>query len=117
MKGMIFLTGMSLIAEEARTFTIEGPLKSITFELFGKEWIISESVVMEWVVLVLLGVFFFVLGRNLKVVPTSRRQVIAEWIVTLFEGQVTGTMGPSYKKAYTPYIGGLFCFIAISCLM
>lgn len=117
MKGLIVLTGMTLIAEEARTFTIEGPLQSLTFELFGKEWVVAESVLMQWVVLVILAVAFLILGSNLKVVPTSRRQVVAEWIVTLFDGQVGGTMGDHYKKAYTPYIGGLFCFIMVSCLM
>lgn len=117
MKGLIFLTGMSLIAEEARTFTIEGPLKSITFELFGKEWIIAESVLMQWVVIAIIAVVFIILGSNLKVVPTTRRQVVAEWIVTFFDNQVGNTMGEHYKKAYVPYIGGLFCFIMISCLM
>ncbi len=107
---------MRLLAEEARTFTVEGPLKSVSFELFGKEWIISESVISEWIVMVVLAIGFFILGRNLKVQPTSRRQVIAEYIVGTFTGQVDANMGSEYK-AYRPYIGSLFCFIMLSCLM
>lgn len=107
---------IKLLAEEARTFTVDGPLKSITFELFGKEWIISESVVVQWVVMVVLAIFFFIMGRNLKVVPTSRRQMIAEYIVGTFTGQVDDSMGPRYR-AYRPYIGALFCFIFLSCIM
>lgn len=107
---------MRLLAEEARTFTVYGPLKSITFQLFGKEWVISESVVMQWVVVVILGIFFFIMGRNLKVKPTSRKQVVSEYIVGTFTGQVNDTMGPRYK-AFAPYIGSLFCFILLGCLM
>ena len=109
---------MRLLAEEtaARTFTVDGPLKSITFDFLGREWVISESVVVQWVVMVVLAIFFFVLGRNLKVKPTSRRQMIAEYIVGTFTGQVDDAMGPNYK-AYRPYIGSLFCFIFLSCIM
>jgi len=80
---------MKLLAEEtaARTFTVDGPLKSITFDFLGREWVVSESVVVQWVVMVVLAIFFFVLGRNLKVKPTSRRQMIAEYIVGTFTGQ------------------------------
>ncbi|MCR4780530.1 MAG: F0F1 ATP synthase subunit A [Ruminiclostridium sp.] len=110
---------MILMAEEAagRTFTIDGPLKSITFEFLGKEWVIAESVVTQWVVMVILAVLFFILGRNLKLKPEGRRQVIAEWIVGFFTGYVEGSMGQKYKRGYGPYIGALFCFIILSCLM
>lgn len=107
---------MRLLAEETRTFTVDGPLKSICFELFGREWVITESIVVQWIIVVILAVFFFVMGRNLKVAPTSRRQVISEYIVGTFSGQVNDTMGPRYK-AFAPYIGGLFCFILLGCLM
>lgn len=105
-----------LLADEARTFTIEGPLKSIVFDLFGREVIITESVLVQWLIVVILAVFFFVMGRNLKVVPTSKRQMISEYIVGTFSGQVDSAMGAKYK-AYRPYIGALFCFIFTSCIM
>lgn len=110
---------MMLMAEETaeRTFTINGPLKSITFELFGSEHVICESVVTQWVVMVVLGVLFFILGRNLKLKPESRRQVVAEWIVGFFTGYVDTAMGKKYVRTYGPYIGALFCFIILSCLM
>ncbi len=107
---------INLLAEEVRTFTVDGPLKSITFEFLGREWVISESVFVQWIVMVVLAIFFFIMGRNLKVVPTSRRQMIAEYIVGTFTGQVDSSMGPRYK-AYRPYIGALFCFIFLSCIM
>lgn len=107
---------MRLLAEAERSFTVNGPMEVASFDLFGMTFHLSESVVVEWFVVVLLGVVFFILGRNLKVKPTSRRQMAAEYLVGLFSGMVKDTMGISYKK-YTPYIGALFCFSIISSLM
>lgn len=114
-------TGLRLLSADTaevaeRTFTVEGPLKSITFELFGRECIIAETVIVQWIVMVILAILFFVLGRNLKVVPTSRRQAIAEALVGLVNGQVDSTMGEKYK-VYRPYIGSLLCFVFLSCIM
>ncbi len=109
-------TAAVLMAEE-RTFTVDGPLKSIVFELFGKEWVIAETVFTQWIVMLVLAVLFFILGRNLKLKPEGKRQVIAEWIVGFFTGYVEDSMGVKYKKRFGPYIGSLFCFIILSCLM
>lgn len=97
-------------------FSVDGPLLSAEFNLFGFNVQVSESIVVEWFVLIILGVLFFILGRNLKVKPTSRRQVIAEMIVGTFNGMVMTTMGPKYRR-YMPYIGALFCFSITSSLM
>lgn len=105
---------MKLLADTS--FTVNGPMEVTSFELFGMTFHLSESVVVEWIVMVFLAVAFFILGRNLKVRPTSRRQMAAEYLVGLFSGMVKDTMGISYKK-YTPYIGALFCFSIISSLM
>lgn len=105
---------MKLLADS--TFTVNGALKSAEFELFGATFTLSEVVIVQWFVVVLLGVLFFVLGRNLKVKPTSRRQMLAEMIVGLFTGMVNDSMGVRYKK-YTPYISALFCFSLTSSLM
>lgn len=105
--------GMRLLAD---TFTVEGPLKSAEFNIGGLTVELSETVVVQWIVMLILGVLFFILGRNLKVRPESRRQVIAEYIVTTFSGMVNDSMGASYKK-YTPYISALFCFSLCSSLM
>ncbi len=105
---------LKLLAESE--FTVKGALQSAKFNLFGMEIILSETVVVQWIVILILGTLFFILGRNLKVRPTSRRQVIAEYIVSTFSGMVNDSMGVSYKK-YTPYISALFCFSLCSSLM
>ncbi len=98
------------------SFSVNGPLQSASFDLGGFTVKLSETVVVQWIVMVILGVLFFILGRNLKVRPESKRQVIAEFIVSTFSGMVNDSMGVSYKK-YTPYISALFCFSLCSSLM
>lgn len=98
------------------TFTVEGPLLSAQFDLFGLHVEIAESIVVQWLVMAILAVLFFVLGRNLKVEPTSKRQMAAEYLVGFFSGMVNDTMGEKYKN-YTPYIGALFCLSILSSLM
>ena len=105
---------MRLMAEEA--YSVNGPLKVFEYNLFGLNLKFSESIVVEWIVMIILAVLFFILGHNLKVRPTSKRQVIAEMIVSTFSGMVNDSMGVRYKK-YTPYIGALFCFSMLSSLM
>lgn len=105
---------MKLLADS--TFTVNGALKSAEFELFGTTFALSEVVVVQWLVVVILGVLFFILGRDLKVRPTTKRQMAAEMIVGLFSGMVNDSMGVTYKK-YTPYISALFCFSLTSSLM
>ena len=97
-------------------FSVEGPLKSISFDIGSYNVVISESIVVQWIVMLVLGIVFFILGRNLKVRSTSRRQMAAEYLVNFFNNMVRDTMGEKYRK-YTPYIGGLFCFSILSSLM
>ena len=88
-------------------FSVEGPLKSISFDIGSYNVVISESIVVQWIVMLVLGIVFFILGRNLKVRSTSRRQMAAEYLVNFFNNMVRDTMGEKYRK-YTPYIGGPF---------
>ncbi|MCL2071542.1 MAG: F0F1 ATP synthase subunit A [Oscillospiraceae bacterium] len=88
---------------------INGPLVVAEFELFGITLRLTESVTVQWVIMLILGTLFFILGRNLKVKPEGKRQAFAEMVVTFFTGTVKDTMGGGYRR-YSPYIGTLFCF-------
>ncbi len=83
-------------------FSVEGPLKSISFDIGSYNVVISESIVVQWIVMLVLGIVFFILGRNLKVRSTSRRQMAAEYLVNFFNNMVRDTMGEKYRK----YEGG-----------
>lgn len=98
-----------------RTFTVKGPMLCFEFDLFGFHVGVTESIVTQWFILIILGVLFFILGRKLEIVPKGKRQVIAEFIVTFFLNNVENTMGVKYRK-FTCYIGGLFCLSLLSSL-
>ncbi|MBE7012855.1 MAG: F0F1 ATP synthase subunit A [Ruminococcaceae bacterium] len=55
------------------------------------------------------------LTRNLKVVPTTRRQIVAEKLVEMANNLVNNTMGERYKFL-TPYIAALFASSIIGSL-
>jgi len=76
---------------------------------------ITTSVTSQVIVVAMLGTLFFILGRNLKVKPESKRQVAAEFIVEFFRGMVRDAMGEKYLK-YAPYIATVCCFSAFNSL-
>lgn len=97
-------------------FTVNGPLVVARFDLFGITWNLTESVIVQWIVMLILLVVMLILTHKMEVIPKTKRQAMAEWIVTLVQGMVDTTMGEKYKK-YTTYIGALLCFILINNLM
>ena len=59
----------------------------------GVQLDIAESVVITWVVMAVILILSIILTSNLKVHNVSRRQLVAETIVTKLEGIVTGMIG------------------------
>jgi F-type H+-transporting ATPase subunit a len=98
---------LPVLASTAREFTVDGPLQSFT--LFGGKVIVTESIIVEWIAVVILAVVFIVLGQNLKVKPESKRQIIAEAIVTFFTDTVFSVLSEKSRK-FIPYVGALFFF-------
>lgn len=96
--------------------TVNGPLVVTSFNLFGMTINLTESVIIQWFVILILLAVVLILTHNMKVVPETKRQAAAEWIVEFFSSTVDGTMGPKYNK-YRPYFMALFCFIMINNLM
>jgi F-type H+-transporting ATPase subunit a len=121
MRDLILLSEVAgAAAENDGGFDINGPLivAENLFEIFGISFSITESVTVQWVVMLFLATLFFVLGRNLKIKPEGKRQAIAEMLVGTFSNMVKENMGVTYSK-YTPYIGCLFMFslcLSLSCL-
>ncbi|MCL2086806.1 MAG: F0F1 ATP synthase subunit A [Oscillospiraceae bacterium] len=106
---------ISLTSEES-AFSVTGALIVFEFELFGHTFYVTETVFIQLFVTFLLGLLFFALGRNLKLNPTSKKQVFVETIVTFFGNTVRDTMGVKYKN-YTCYITALFFISLLSSLM
>jgi F-type H+-transporting ATPase subunit a len=97
-------------------FSPKGPMIVWSFDIGGYTFAITETIVVQWFVILLLGALFFVLGRNLKVRPEGKRQVIGEMLVTFFTGMVRDNLGEKYI-GFTAYIAPLLCFSLLSNLM
>ena len=64
---------------------------------------VSESVVVTWIIMAVLVLVAIILTRNMKIDHISKRQAIAETIVTKLTGMVEDMIGPE-GKAYVPYL-------------
>jgi len=119
----LYVAGLFISVPEEE-FGVDGAMIVYELELFGissdPESLLSTnittSVTSQFVVVIILGSLFFILGRNLKVKPETKRQMIAEAFVGFFTGTVRDAMGEKYLK-YVPYIATLFCFSALNSLI
>ncbi|WP_024621183.1 F0F1 ATP synthase subunit A [Metaclostridioides mangenotii] len=83
---------------------------------FG-DFMISETVVVSWVIIACLGIVSYLLTRNLKKEPTSKVQVFLEFAITSLNKLVKETMGERAIKTLPfiiPYICSLFLFFLFS---
>lgn len=77
---------------------------------------ITETQVNSVLVLLLITALCLFLTHNLKVKPTSKRQLVAEWIVETAEKLVRSNMSERFM-GYTPFICALMALSAFSSLL
>ena len=70
---------------------------------------LTWDVVIQWIVIVVLGIMAHLLTRNLKRIP-DKKQVILETIYNYVKNLVYENMGPEYKN-YIPYVGTLVIYL------
>lgn len=80
-----------------------------SFKIGNFTLIIGREVIIQWVIMLILGVSAYFLTRNLKRNP-DKKQVVLEMIYTTVEDQVKANMGESYIS-YIPYIGTLGIYL------
>ena len=76
---------------------------------------ISETIFNGWLVVVVISIICYFLGRNLSVRNPSKRQIIAEKLVLTLSNLVEETMG-KHNLFFLPYIGALFSYSILSSL-
>ncbi len=87
----------------------------ILFELpFGIK--ITETQVNMWLVMLGIALFCAWLTHDMKVKPTSKRQIVAEYLVKTVENFVTSNMGEKWRW-FVPYIAALFSLALFSSLI
>lgn len=74
---------------------------------------VSESVVVTWIIMAVLILLSIFLTRNLKIDHISKRQAIAELIVTKSTGLVESMIGEK-GKMYVPYLTTVLFYIGFA---
>ena len=77
---------------------------------------IPESVAVTWAIMAFLLIASVLLTRNLKIVPTGKRQVALEYCVTFLNDFFTGILG-EHGKRYIPYLSTVLIYIACANLI
>ena len=85
----------------------------ITFHPFGMECQVAESVVMTWIIMIIMVGLAIFLTAGMSVHHITKRQAVAELIVTKLEGIVEGMIGPGGKR-YVPYLATVLFYIGLS---
>ena len=87
-------------------FTIPMPLQ---------EWPITAAQVNSWaIILSVLGLCLY-LTHGITVVPHSKRQLVAEWIVEKVNGLVCSNMGEKFMD-FAPFVASILALSALSSL-
>ncbi len=84
-----------------------------SFTVAGIKVNVSEAVVVTWIIMAVLILVSAILTANLKVHNISKRQAVAELIVTKLTGMVENMIGPKGKK-YVPYLTTVLLYIGLS---
>lgn len=95
--------------------SVTGPKILFTIPLLGGIHI-TETIVNGWLVILALTIVCFFLGRNLSLKNPSRRQIVAEKLVSMLYNLVADVMG-KHNLHFAPYIGALFCYSILSSLL
>lgn len=82
----------------------------------GVETPFLESTVITWVVMAVILIASLILTANLKVHNISKRQLVAETIVTKLDSFVTDMVGAE-GKAYVPYLITVLLYIGVANLI
>ncbi|MBR1864471.1 MAG: F0F1 ATP synthase subunit A [Ruminococcus sp.] len=78
--------------------------------------VITETVVMGWLIVAVVTLLCLWLTRGLKKVPDSKRQVVAEMFVKFVNDMVKKNMGEKLM-GYSPYIGALLISAVLGALI
>ncbi len=76
---------------------------------------ITETQVNSWIIMAAIFLLCLFLTHNLKVKPTTKRQIVAEWIVDKVTGLVKANMGVKFA-GFEPFICAILALSAFSSL-
>ena len=96
-------------------FRLKPILPIFSFEIGNFTLVITQSIIIQWIVILILGIGAFLLTRNLKLKP-GKTQSALEKIYQTMHDLVIDIMGKEYES-FLPYIGTLMIYLLILNLM
>ena len=93
---------------------MDGP--KVSFVIPGTDIAITETLVIGWIIIAFVFLLCLFLTRNLKKIPETKSQVLAEMFVNFVNGMVIKTMGEKFRK-FAPYIATLLVFAVVGSLV
>ncbi len=105
-----------LFTPAASGIEITGPRVYYVFDKMPLQPLyISESTVVSLAVIIAIFALCLWLTHGIRVIPGSRRQVVAEFVVEWATNLVTTNMGPRFI-AFAPFVAGILALSALSSL-
>lgn len=92
-------------------FRLESVKPIFSPEIFGITIDITSSVLIQWCVILILGIGAFLLTRNLKLKPNKTQSALEKLYQGIRDLQV-GIMGEEYES-FLPYIGTLMIYLLV----
>jgi F-type H+-transporting ATPase subunit a len=90
---------------------LEPVIPIFSFKIGSFSIIVGKAIIVQWGVILILGIVAFLLTRKLRRKP-NKKQVVLETLYTTVEKLVKDNMGESYIS-YIPYIGTLIIYLLV----
>ncbi len=104
-----------LTAPPSEGITITGAMVYFTIPMPLQDLPITEAQVNSWAVMLTILFACLYLTHGIALVPGTKRQLAAEWIVEKCKGMVETNMGP-YFRGFAPFIAAIMGLSALSSL-
>ena len=104
-----------LTAPPTEGIEITGALVYFTIPMPLQDLPITEAQVNAWAVMLTILFLCLYLTHRLTAKPTTKRQLVAEWVVEKCQNMVNDKMG-SYFAAFAPFIAAIMALSALSSL-
>ena len=82
------------------------------WNLFGFHINITEGIIVQWVIILMVALVLGLLTRNLEKVP-DKKQTVLEMFVGTVKNLVKENMGETYVGFFVPYIGTLIVYLVL----
>jgi len=86
-------------------------------KLFGKDFLIPDTIVNSWIILIILTIFALIVNSKIKKAEAGEKPSgllnVVEALVEFVDGLVKSTMGPD-KMFFAPYILTLIMFLLVA---